>query len=218
MSERWDWLAEGTLCLSLDGPAEVATQRRLLDLARRLAGTPGLIDRVPGVHSLTLIADPARLGSLALERLAMAAWRRARPAREARQTLLVPVQYGGDGGPDLAEASRLVGLSPAQLVEAHAAPRYEVACLGFLPGFAYLLGLPAALQLPRRDAPRLRVPAGSVGIGGAQTGIYPLDSPGGWQLIGHTRLALFDAERHAPSLLLPGDWLRFEPIKGLGHA
>jgi KipI family sensor histidine kinase inhibitor len=212
MAERWDWLAEGTLCLSLGPPAEIATQRRLLDLSERLAGTPGLIDRVPGVHSLSLIADPARLPALALERLAKAAWRRARPAREARRELRVPVQYGGDGGPDLAEASRLAALSPAQLIEAHAAPRYEVACLGFLPGFAYLLGLPKVLHLPRRAAPRLRVPAGSVGIGGAQTGIYPLDSPGGWQLIGHSRLALFDAERSPATLLLPGDWLRFEPL------
>ncbi len=209
--EHWAWVAEHTLQLSLAAPAETSSQRRLLNLAERLRGTPGLLAALPGVHNLSLVADPRRLPPAELERLARAAWRLARPAREGLRTQQITVRYGGGAGPDLAQAAILAGLSPTAFVEAHAEPLYEVACLGFLPGFAYLLGLPPALALPRRDAPRLRVPAGSVGIGGAQTGIYPLDSPGGWQLIGRTEARLFDPAAEPPTLLLPGDRLRFLP-------
>lgn len=210
--EAWHWRNEQQLELSLPGPVEPITQRRLLAMAAALRGQPGLIDAVPGLHSLSLIADLQRIAPARLEALARQAWTRAKPWREQRAERRLAVRYGGSAGPDLIEAAALLGLTPAQLIEAHAAPRYEVACLGFLPGFAYLLGLPAELALPRRELPRLRVPAGSVGIGGAQTGIYPLDSPGGWQLIGHCAQPLFDAEAAQPSWLLPGDWLRFEPL------
>ncbi len=209
--ESWCWRSERQLELSLPGPVEPITQRRLLAMAAALRGQPGLVDAVPGLHSLSLIADLGRISPAQLESQARQAWARAKPLREQRAERRLAVRYGGSSGPDLLEAAAQLGLSPAQLVEAHAAPRYEVACLGFLPGFAYLLGLPAELALPRREVPRLRVPAGSVGIGGEQTGIYPLDSPGGWQLIGHCAQPLFDATATPPSLLLPGDWLRFEP-------
>lgn len=209
--ESWCWRSERQLELSLPGPVEPITQRRLLAMATALRGQPGLVDAVPGLHSLSLIADLGRISPAQLEAQARQAWARAKPLREQRAERRLAVRYGGSSGPDLLEAATQLGLSPAQLVEAHAAPRYEVACLGFLPGFAYLLGLPAELALPRREVPRLRVPAGSVGIGGEQTGIYPLDSPGGWQLIGHCAQPLFDATAATPSLLLPGDWLRFEP-------
>lgn len=210
--ESWCWRSERQLELSLPGPVEPITQRRLLAMAAALRGQHGLVDAVPGLHSLSLIADLGRISPAQLEAQARQAWARAKPLREQRAERRLAVRYGGSGGPDLLEAAAQLGLSPAQLVDAHAAPRYEVACLGFLPGFAYLLGLPTELALPRREVPRLRVPAGSVGIGGEQTGIYPLDSPGGWQLIGHCAQPLFDATADPPSLLLPGDWLRFEPL------
>jgi len=209
--EQWQWTAEQVLQLTLPGPAEMTGQRRLLALATRMRREPGVVDAVPGLHSLSLVMDPQRLAPARLESLARQAWQRARPVREQVVERRLVVRYGGEHGPDLEEAAGLLGLSPAQLVDAHAAPCYEVACLGFLPGFAYLLGLPPALQLPRRDVPRLRVPAGSVGIGGAQTGVYPLDSPGGWQLLGRTEQRLFDASLDESSWLLPGDRLRFEP-------
>ena len=101
------------------------------------------------------------------------------------------------------------GLAPRELVRLHSEAAYRVFFLGFLPGFAYLDGLPPALHTPRRATPRTAVPAGSVGIGGAQTGIYPSASPGGWQLIGHTRLKLFDPTAAQPTLLQPGDRVRF---------
>jgi KipI family sensor histidine kinase inhibitor len=213
MDEQWHWRTEQQLELSLPGPVEPITQRRLLAMAADMRGQPGVVEAVPGLHSLSLIADLRRIAPQQLEALARRAWLRAKPARERRAERRLAVRYGGSAGPDLADAAALLDLSEDQLIQAHAAPRYEVACLGFLPGFAYLLGLPPPLALPRRDQPRLRVPAGSVGIGGTQTGIYPLDSPGGWQLIGHCAQPLFDADAAQPSWLLPGDFLRFEPVR-----
>lgn len=206
----WDWLSEDLLCLRLAGEPALPSQRRLLALAQVLRGQPEFIDLVPGLHSLSCVLAPGAEPAAA-EVLARQAWTQARASAQLGRERLLPVRYGGEEGPDLPEAAALLGLSEAQLIELHCAPVYEVACLGFLPGFPYLLGLPPQLALPRRATPRLRVPAGSVGIGGAQTGVYPCESPGGWQLIGRTAQALFDPRAAEPSWLLPGDRLRFVP-------
>jgi len=124
----------------------------------------------------------------------------------------VPVRYGGTDGPDLAEVAQHAGLTPEEVVRVHAGAEYSVYMVGFSPGFPYLGGLPAQLAMPRRDSPRLAVPAGSVGIGGKQTGIYPIESPGGWRIIGRTSLQLFQPERDPPTLLQLGDRVRFVPI------
>lgn len=124
----------------------------------------------------------------------------------------IPVAYGEAFGADFSAAAAELGLSAQALVERHSGAEYRVAMLGFAPGFPYLLGLDPALALPRLSTPRTRVPAGSVAIGGAQTGIYPRESPGGWRLIGRTPLRLFDPARAQPSLLTPGDRVRFRPI------
>jgi KipI family sensor histidine kinase inhibitor len=123
----------------------------------------------------------------------------------------VPVRYGGPDGPDLAEVAAAHGLTPSQVVELHASVRYGVLFIGFAPGFAYLGGLPPELETPRRPSPRERVPPGSVGIAGRQTGIYPVAMPGGWQLIGRSDVVLFDPRRGRPTLLAPGDTVRFVP-------
>lgn len=123
----------------------------------------------------------------------------------------IPVCYGGVFGPDLEDVAALHGLTPAEVIRRHCAPRYRVQFLGFLPGFAYLSGLPPGLETPRLDTPRQTVPAGAVGIGGAQTGVYPLESPGGWRILGQTPLRLFDPSREPPALLRAGDWVRFVP-------
>ncbi|HLO67907.1 MAG TPA: 5-oxoprolinase subunit PxpB, partial [Holophaga sp.] len=121
-------------------------------------------------------------------------------------------RYGGEDGPDLEAVARHCGLAPEEVARRHAGATYRVHFLGFAPGFPYLGGLDPALAAPRLDAPRTRVPAGSVGIAGAQTGIYPLESPGGWRLIGRTPLVLFDPRRPEPCLLRPGDLLRFVEV------
>jgi KipI family sensor histidine kinase inhibitor len=124
----------------------------------------------------------------------------------------IPVCYGGDFGIDLTFVAEHVGLSEQQVIELHSATRYLVHFLGFSPGFGYLGGLPKQLECPRLESPRLTVAAGSVGIAGAQTGVYPIDSPGGWRIIGRTPLRMFDPLADAPTRLEPGDMVEFLPI------
>lgn len=124
----------------------------------------------------------------------------------------IPVCYGGEFGPDLAEVCALHGMTAAQVIELHASAEYLVYFLGFVPGFAYLGGLPEALVTPRLAAPRRKVPAGSVGIAGSQTGVYPFATPGGWRLLGRTPVEIFRADREDFSLLSIGDCVRFTPI------
>lgn len=126
--------------------------------------------------------------------------------------VVVPVCFGGDFGPDLEAVARAAGMSPEEAVRMFCAATYTVHMIGFLPGFPYLGGLPEPLAAPRLAQPRPAVPAGSVGVAGRQAGIYPLDSPGGWRLLGRTPLVLFDAGREPPSLLKAGDRVRFEPV------
>ncbi len=133
------------------------------------------------------------------------------PAPDGPARIDVPVRYGGPDGPDLDAVAELHGLRPADVIELHASATYRVLFLGFAPGCGYLGGLPPTLVTPRRASPRARVPAGSVGIAGEQTAIYPLAMPGGWQLIGRTSIVLFDAERDPPALLRPGATVRFVP-------
>ena len=124
----------------------------------------------------------------------------------------IPVCYGGEYGPDLSDVSAMHGLSPAQIIDLHASATYIVYFLGFVPGFAYLSGLPEALVTPRLTTPRPRVPAGSVGIAGSQTGVYPFASPGGWRLLGRTPINMFRRDRSGMTFLSIGDRVRFIPI------
>jgi KipI family sensor histidine kinase inhibitor len=134
-------------------------------------------------------------------------------APERSPTVEIRVRYGGADGPDLGEVAAVHDLSPSDVVELHAGAKYRVLFLGFAPGFAYLGGLLPGLATPRRSTPRTRVPAGSVGIAGEQTGVYPLAMPGGWQLIGRTDTRLWDVSSSSPALLRPGDLVRFVPVR-----
>ena len=135
-------------------------------------------------------------------------------ADDPARTVTISVHYGGPDGPDLMEVAAATGLHPADVVEIHAGTTYRVFMLGFAPGFAYLGPLPEELAVPRRATPRERVPAGSVAIAGRQTAVYPFATPGGWRLIGRTDRRMWDIERVSPSLLRPGDTVRFEPVRG----
>jgi KipI family sensor histidine kinase inhibitor len=215
-------LGESALLLRFGKGIDSSVNARVLAAASvlRAAQLPGLVDIAPAYATLALYYEPAAW----LDANGGRPWRNfeaavravlAAPPIEgtfAPRIVEVPVCYGGDVGPDLEALASHAKLDAAQVVERHAAATYTVAMLGFAPGFPYLSGLDPALQMPRRASPRTRVPAGSVAIGGAQTGIYPSELPGGWQIIGRTPLALFDARRDPPSLLMPGDRVRFVAI------
>jgi KipI family sensor histidine kinase inhibitor len=202
-------LGEAALCCTLPAPASLAQQQRIWQLAAGLAGIDGVRELIPGMNNLTLVFDPLQTEAAALERAVRTLWARPPRRRALGRLVEIPVRYGGEDGPDLADVAAHCGLAIDEVVRRHGAAEYCVYFIGFQPGFAYLGGLDAALHTPRRAEPRVAVPAGSVGIGGAQTGIYPLATPGGWQLIGRTSLALFDPRAEPPTLLAPGDRVRF---------
>jgi inhibitor of KinA len=124
----------------------------------------------------------------------------------------IPVCYDPEFALDVDDVARRASISPSEVIRLHSSAEYRVACIGFVPGFPFLAGLPKKLATPRRDVPRKQIPPGSVGIGGAQTGIYPLRSPGGWNLIGRTPLRLFDSRKNPPVLLRAGDRVHFRMI------
>jgi KipI family sensor histidine kinase inhibitor len=177
----------------------------MLGLYAALAASPppGVADLVPAARTLTLLLDPS-----ADPAAVAAAVRATRPgtadggAGEAE----IPVVYDGD---DLAEVARLTGLAPDEVVAAHTGTPWRVAFTGFAPGFGYLEGGDPRLDVPRRATPRVRVPAGAVGLAGRFSGVYPVESPGGWRLIGRTEAVLWDLERDPPALLRPGTRVRF---------
>ncbi|PXW22328.1 5-oxoprolinase subunit PxpB [Paraburkholderia caballeronis] len=202
-------LGDEALVCESPPPATLDVQRRVWAVAALARGWPPVRDVVPGMNNLTITFDPLAADVDALAAQLAAAWREADDAPAAGRDVDIPVEYGGAFGPDLDVVAKHTGLAAREVVERHAAGAYVVFFVGFQPGFAYMGGLEAALHTPRRREPRLAVPAGSVGIGGEQTGIYPAASPGGWQLIGRTSLALFDPAHNPPTLLLPGDRVRF---------
>ena len=202
-------LGEAALCCTVAAPVALDHQQRIWQLGAGLADTEGVLGLIPGMNNLTLTFDPLRTDSQLLEQAARALWARPLQRQQVGRLVDIPVAYGGEEGPDLADVAAHCGLSPDEVVRRHGEAEYIVYFIGFQPGFAYLGGLDAALHTPRRAEPRVAVPAGSVGIGGAQTGIYPLATPGGWQLIGRTQLTLFDPKAEPPTLLAPGDRVRF---------
>ncbi len=210
---RFYFLGETAVALALPAPACLRQQRRIWQLAAQLRHYPTVCDVVPGMNNLTLSLDPAHGDPEQGMAWLREGWQAlaADVSAPSGRWVEIPVWYGGDAGPDLAEVARHTGLSCAEVIACHSAADYRVYFLGFQPGFAYLGGLPDCLATPRRTQPRILAPAGSVGIGGSQTGIYPANSPGGWQLIGRTPLRLFDPQGEPPSLLLPGDRIRFVP-------
>ena len=131
-----------------------------------------------------------------------------------RQVVEIPVAYGGEYGPDLAEVAAAHGMTEQQVIDIHSQPEYPIYMLGFVAGFPYLGGMSEKIATPRKESPRLKIEAGSVGIAGSQTGIYSVESPGGWQIIGRTPLKLYDTDREQPVLLSAGQYIKFKPISG----
>lgn len=189
--------------------------RKVQFLSRQIKSKPfpGLIDLIPSYRSLLIQYDPGlcsyeELLSLIERRLASLGGIQDRECRLVE----IPVCYGMDFGPDLEEVAAAHGISSEEVIRLHVTPIYQVYLIGFTPGFPFLGGLDPRLFTPRKKTPRKCVPAGSVGLADQQTGIYSLDSPGGWQLIGRTPIKLFDLNREDPFFLKPGDQVRFRPI------
>ena len=177
----------------------------------------GVTEHVPAYTTVTLYYDPQQTSLEALGRdlqelLALGQLALAQQKPLIPKTVEIPVCYGGEFGSDLEHVAQHTGLTSEQVIAIHSQGIYRVHMLGFAPGFPYLGGMSERIATPRRRTPRLKVPAGSVGIAGAQTGIYSLETPGGWQIIGHTPLALFRPADDPPTLLAPGDTVRFRPI------
>lgn len=206
-----------------DAPDEILSE--VLRTLQRLeaAAIPGIIELTPAYTTVTVFFDPiavakssGRTGEafdwLATRIRAAVSGGAAGSSRRGAGFVEIPVCYDSEFALDLDHVAEHARLSPREVVDLHSAAEYRVACIGFVPGFPFLAGLPRNLATPRRATPRKEIPGGSVGIGGRQTGIYPLRSPGGWNLIGRTPLRLFDAANNPPALLHAGDRVRFRAI------
>jgi 5-oxoprolinase (ATP-hydrolysing) subunit B len=206
-------LGDTALVCAAPPPATLECQRRVWALTEQARLWPHVCEVVPGMNNLTIVFDPLNADYEVLAQQLEAAWDSAAEVDVGTAEIEIPVHYGGADGPDLKTLAKHVGLSVDEVVKRHTQAEYIVFFLGFQPGFAYLGGLDTALHMPRRSEPRVEVPAGSVGIGGEQTGIYPATSPGGWQLLGRTDLKLFDPARNPPTLMQPGDRVRFTALE-----
>ena len=205
-----------------DAPEE--TQDEVLRAFQQLrsAAIPGMIELAPAYTSVAVFFDPVDVAKASgasgeihdwlTTRIRAAAAGGARRRRSLSRTVEIPVCYDPEFGVDLEDVARHAQISTKEVVDLHSAAEYRVSCIGFVPGFPFLTGLPKILATPRRVTPRKEIPPGSVGIGGAQTGIYPLRSPGGWNLIGRTPLKLFEPAKDPPTFLQAGDRVRFRAI------
>lgn len=219
-------LAEDALLIRFGDRVDAKVNARVHRVARALrdAALPGVADIAPAFASLLVRFDATEwrddsgtlphtlLGERIRGIVTAATTAAATPDTDTADPVVIPVCYGGEFGPDLDTIAAHAGMNASDVVTRHTAGEYTVAMLGFAPGFPYLLGLDDALHAPRLAMPRTRVPAGSVAIGGAQTGIYPRELPGGWNLLGRTPMVLFDPLREPPCLLTPGQAVRFRAI------
>ncbi len=202
--------SDRSLLVSFGNEISLAMHHEVLRLTRALQGIRGVLNLHPAFSTVLIDFDPrlrthAEMTALVEERLTESSHE---PAPEPR-TVEIPVRYGGEFGPDLEDVARHNALSPERVVELHSSAEYVVYFVGFSTCFPYLGGLPGEIATPRLSAPRKLVPAGSIGIAGGQTGVYPIASPGGWRLIGRTTLPLFDPSAEPPALLRMGDRVRF---------
>jgi inhibitor of KinA len=206
---------DAALIVELPAALDPQTSARVIaigEAARRRCGY-ALRDIVVGYHTVTAYFDPLAIDARWLEdQLASIGTGEIADATASGATIEVPVCYGGDLGPDLAFVAEHAGCSEQDVIALHTGREYRVFVVGFVPGFAYMGPLDARLSLPRRSNPRTRVPAGSVAIAAGQTGIYPAETPGGWHLLGRTRVRPFDESRAEPSLFRPGDRVRFRSV------
>jgi inhibitor of KinA len=226
-------LGDSALIVRVRGQFNHAPEETLDEVLRafqqlRKAAIPGVIELASAYTGVAVFFDPITIARSSgtpdkvfdwlAERIRGVVAGGVDPGRRGRRrtsdvrTAEIPVCYDPEFAPDLDDVARHAQISAKEVVDLHSTAEYRVACIGFVPGFPFLAGLPEKLATPRRDMPRKEIPSGSVGIGGAQTGIYPLRSPGGWNLIGRTPVKLFDPTKNPPTALSPGDRVRFRVI------
>lgn len=192
---------------------DVNQRVRNLKLAIEKADIPGVVESVPTYRSLLVYFEPLQTSAPEVrETICNLLQSLASSELPRRRVIEIPVTYGGEFGPDLELVASHNNLSAAEVVRIHRSARYLIYMIGFMPGFPYLGGMSPEIATPRKTTPRLKIPAGSVGIAGTQTGIYPAESPAGWQIIGRTPLELFHPNQEPPSILQAGDYLTFASI------
>jgi KipI family sensor histidine kinase inhibitor len=210
MATSIDAASDHSLLVSFGNEISIEIHRKILRLVQLLRDAD-VLNIHPAYASILVTFDPRRRDHATLEREIRGLLDKAAPLPEPR-LVEIPVCYGGEFGPDLADVARMNHLANEEVIRTHSSADYLVYFLGFAPGFPYLGGMPEAISTPRLAVPRTQVPAGSVAIGGSQTGIYPVASPGGWRIIGRTPLELFRADRDPLTLLRMGDHVCFVPI------
>lgn len=192
---------------------QVAAMRTVIEAAIDEGKLKGIVELVPTYGSLLVVYDQLTVGYAGLiEQLKILAEGLEGVEIPDREVVEIPVVYGGEYGPDLGIVAQLNSLSEDEVIKRHSEAEYPIYMLGFVAGFPYLGGMDKSIAAPRKQTPRLKIPAGSVGIAGQQTGIYSVESPGGWQIIGRTPLKLYDADREKTILLRAGQSIRFKPI------
>lgn len=195
------------------GAMDLPRQRRIWDLARRLAAWPEVAEVVPGMANLMLVLHHPPSDIASVQAALRQTWEESVEWHIEGRHVELDVIYGGDGGPHLGDVVAHTGLSVDDIVQLHAAPLYTVYALGSHPGYCYLGGMDARIATPRRKVPVVRLPGGSVSIGGEQTGVSASAGPSGWNTIGHTEMRFFDPRREPPAILAPGDTIRFNIAK-----
>jgi KipI family sensor histidine kinase inhibitor len=191
------------------GDLDLHVQRRIWWLARQVETWPSIKEAVPGMNNLMLVFGSPPRDVLALETELLSAWSEAEELHLEGRIVELPVVYGGEHGPHIADVTAHTGLSIEEVVRIHTEPLYTVFALGSHPGYCYLGGMDRRIATPRRKVPVLRLPGGAVSIGGSQTGVSASEGPSGWNTIGHTDMRFFDPQRDPPAVLAPGDMIRF---------
>ena len=215
LSPTFSDCAESALLVDFGLPYGRQLSLSILQVSTRLQASmlPGLKESIPALSSLTVLYDPLELSKERIVQEIHHLCAVSGAAPDLARTWEIPVVYGGEGGPDLEEVALRAGITEEETVALHAGRDYFVYMLGFLPGFAYLGDLPKKLETPRRATPRARVPAGSVAIAAGLTAIYPLESPGGWHVIGYTPIIPWDLKRRKEPLFQAGDLVRFKQVE-----
>lgn len=213
MELKWHICSETNLALFFPKPMSLDKQQKCWALAENIQELEAVEEVVIGMNTLSVFTVPLTWVELTTLKNILSTFIEEIPSKTINgKHIEIPVRYGGKFGPDLISVAKKLDMSVEAVVEIHTQTIYTVYFIGFQPGFPYLGGLSEQLYSPRHSTPRTKVPAGSVGIGGEQTGIYPFESPGGWQLLGQTDTSLFDLTQEPPTLLSAGDTLKFTSI------